>query len=212
MILRTAVLLSLLAACSTPEVGGRGGRGLVSVDRAVPASRLQVSRPEWLVGDRFVYRRGGKIRLEYRVTGKTEQGYILQEVGTRMEFALGLDLERLSESIPGQASEQRVFAPSDHVLTWPLWVGKRWSCEYHLRNAGAASVPVLVNYECDARETITVPAGSFDCFRIWRRSRPLIEGNYFDKVSLLWYAPGVGYFVRRLEGEVVTELESYQRQ
>ena len=57
-----------------------------------------------------------------------------------------------------------------------------------------------------------MPAGSFDCFRIWRRSQPLIEGSYLDKVSLLWYAPEVGNFVRRLEDNAVTELESFHRQ
>lgn len=213
MIAKSALLV-MLAACTTPTPlpDDSFGRGLISVDRAAPAALDQIARPQWRVGDRFVYRRGGKIRLEFLVVEKTEQGYVLQEAGSNMEFALGLDLERLAEGVPGKPEEERRFAPADHVLTWPLWVGKRWSSEYHLISPDSTPIPILANYECDARERITVPAGSFDCFRIWRRSRPLVDGNYLDKVSLLWYAPKVGYFLRRLEGEIVTELESFQRQ
>lgn len=182
------------------------------MDRAAPASDNSVPQPHWQRGDRFTYRRGGKLRMELLVADKQADGYVLQEVGSGMRFGMGLDLSRRSETVPGSASQDRQFAPSDQVLTWPLWVGKQWSCEYLLKTLAGDAIPILANYECDARETITVPAGSFDSYRIVRNSRPVSAGNYLDKTAVLWYSAEVGYFVRRIEDGVITELESFQRQ
>ncbi|MHC5065697.1 MAG: TapB family protein, partial [Planctomycetota bacterium] len=84
--------------------------------------------------------------------------------------------------------------------------------EYLLKTLAGDAMPIMASYECDARETITVPAGSFDAYRILRNSRPVTDGNFLDKTAVLWYAPEVGYFVRRIEDGVITELESFQRQ
>ena len=143
MISRCPLALFLLVACAAPADAGLRGRGLISVDRAAPASVERVERPEWKLGDRFVYRRGGKIRLEYLLTEKSDQGYVLEEVGSQLEFSLGLDLERKAEAAPNRSTEVRHFAPADHVLTWPLWVGKRWSGEYALEMPGAEPMLVL---------------------------------------------------------------------
>ncbi|MHC5066055.1 MAG: hypothetical protein ACYTG5_19000, partial [Planctomycetota bacterium] len=121
------------SACSTPSFDESAGRGLVSVDRAAPASDNSAPMPNWQRGDRFTYRRGGKIRMELLVADKQADGYILQEVSSGIRFGMGLDLSRRSETVPGAASQDRQFAPADQVLTWPLWVGKKWSCEYLLK-------------------------------------------------------------------------------
>jgi hypothetical protein len=73
--------------------------------------------------------------------------------------------------------------------------------------------PIRVLYRCEARERIQTKAGSFDCLRIRRVARLEIPGQiYLDKVSLLWFSPKVGWWVRKLEDGIETELTQFQRQ
>jgi hypothetical protein len=95
---------------------------------------------------------------------------------------------------------ERELAPADSRFAWPLWVGKRWVSHF-VRKVPGAGLPVLATYQCDARERITVPAGTFDCWRIWRRARPATEGKFL-----------VGWVVRRLDDGVLLELEEFHRQ
>ncbi|MEO0652798.1 MAG: hypothetical protein AAFZ65_19145, partial [Planctomycetota bacterium] len=97
--------------------------------------------------------------------------------------------------------------PIDPSYAWPLWVGKRWTGDYVRRESSGTELPVVARYEIDARETVTVPAGTFDCLRVWRRDAVNLEGNYLERTTIDWYAPEVGYVVRRLEGGLETVLE-----
>ena len=45
-------------------------------------------------------------------------------------------------------------------------VGKRWSTRYAISRGGKPLGQVSMDFKVAARETITVPAGTFDCFRI----------------------------------------------
>jgi hypothetical protein len=172
-----------------------------------------LSCPGWKKGDRFLYRRGGQVRSAWRVLEATEAGYELGEESSGLVLLLDKDLGQLAEEDPNAPEQQRVLAPRDAQLSWPLWHGKHWVVEYLRKVPNEPALPIVAAYECDGVETIKVPAGSFECWRIWRRARPAIEGRRFlDQSSILWYAPQVGWFVRRLEDGVLTELESWQRQ
>lgn len=203
----------ILGACASRAFAPGEGRGLTTESAEAPAGVVTHERPSWKLGDRFTYRRGGKLRLLQSVVRADADGYGLEEAVTKLRTELGSDFEQTGESVEGDAWSEARIVPGDWRLSWPLWVGKRWACEYVFKKPGEDALPVVAEYRCDARETITTPAGSFDCVRIWRVARPAIEGRQFlDQASLAWYSPVVGAVVRQLKGGVVTELEAYQRQ
>lgn len=203
-------LLGSLAACASHPAPLPPGPGVVSVDKNPPKAVTPYQRPEWSVGDRFVFRRGGEQRIAVRVVAIDASSIVLVDeasgVLNRLDRDLGsVTLELESGEVIG------AWDPVDARFTWPLWVGKRWACRY-VRRDGPNDVPVLSTYHCDAFETVTVPAGEFRALRIWRRSRPLLEGEWLDRTDVYWYAPECGQVVRRLEDTVLTELEEVHRQ
>ncbi len=203
-----------LAACATPAALPPGsGAGLVSWDREAPTAAESFPAPHWMVGDRFVYEKGGIARLAYRVqSADPKQGYTLREEKSGLLLHLTPELAEVGQEMPGEPETRRRIDPYDAIFSFPLWVGKRWSCEFLSKRPDQPPLPLLVNYSCDALETITVPAGSFRCLRIWRRARVAAEGNYKERVSLIWYAPEVGWIVRRLDDSLLLELQEAHRQ
>ncbi|MFO1051926.1 MAG: hypothetical protein U1F36_06905 [Planctomycetota bacterium] len=198
------------AACSSHPAPLPPGPGVVAFDRSPPEGVAVVDRPEWKVGDRFVFRRGGEQRIEVRVQSVDERQIVLVDELTGALNRIDRDYGSLSLDLENGESITR-WDPVDARFSWPLWVGKRWSCRYVVREDGA-DMPIRSEYQCDARETITVPAGEFETLRIWRRSRPLADGQWLDRTDVYWYAPSVGQVVRRLDATVLTELEGVQRQ
>lgn len=205
-----AIALVAVAACGTPGLPEGSGQGLVTHDRRAPDGARTVERPTWTDGDRFVYRRGGQLRLALRVIAE-EDGFRLVEEATGLVTRLGPDLEQRGQEAPDAPELERVLAPGDTQLCWPLWAGKRWTCHF-LRKAPGQLLPVWADYVADQWESVTAPAGRFECLRIWRRVRPAIEGSFFEQVDLLWYSPDAGYFVQKLEDGVITELAEVHRQ
>ena len=202
-----------LASCASRAFSPGEGRGLTTASAEAPAGVVAHPKPKWSLGDRFTYRRGGKLRLLQSVVRADDEGYALEEAITKLRTDLGMDFQQTRESVEGDPWAEARLVPGDWRLSWPLWVGKRWVCEYMFKKPGEDGLPVVAEYRCDAGETITTPAGRFECLRIWRIARPAIEGRQFlDQASLAWYSPEVGAVVRQLKGGVVTELESYQRQ
>lgn len=92
---------------------------------------------------------------------------------------------------------QEVF-PHNGQLSSPLWVGKSWPATFLYTRRDGSQAEQNRSWTVEARETIKVPAGSFDTFRI--RSSG-------DNLSItLWYAPELQFFVRRVtEGMVQVE-------
>ncbi|RMH05159.1 MAG: hypothetical protein D6702_01190 [Planctomycetota bacterium] len=208
-----AALILLPACAAHDELPAGSGRGLVSWDRQPPAGAETFARPEWTVGDRFVYRRGDEIRAAFRVDAIDENGIRLVEEESGLFEFLDRDLGERGQDMPGLPKARRVFDPADSGYSWPLWVGKRWTCHYLSKRPGQKQpLPLLVRYECDAVEEVTVPAGTFRCLRIWRRARVAAKGSFKERTSLSWYSPEVGWFVRRLNADELTELVEVHRQ
>jgi hypothetical protein len=210
----SALLLApvLALACRAAPAALPAGRGLVTVDRGPPAGAVLAQQPAWKVGDRFVYRKGGLSRLAFRVESTTAGVHRLVDEQGDMALLVGEDLSEHGQEKPGDPSLTVAYDPADYALTWPLWVGKRWSSSFVSRGRGRADIPLLATYECDASEDVTVPAGRFRCLRIWRRARLAAEGNWIDRISIAWYSPDLGVVVRRLSDSILTELEEIDRQ
>ncbi|MGE0141649.1 MAG: hypothetical protein AB7I19_15185 [Planctomycetota bacterium] len=199
-----------LVGCASRPQPLAAGPGLVSHDRTPPADAATFARPDLLVGDRFVFRRGGQERIAVRVSAIEEDAVEFTDEDRGMVNRFDRDFGAVELRDAAGATITR-WDRVDARFHWPLWVGKRWTAQY-VRRDEDGEVPVLAEYSCEGRETITVLAGSFDALRILRRSRPLLDGEWLERVDVLWYAPLVGQVVRRIEDSVLTELEAAHRQ
>jgi hypothetical protein len=211
---RAPFLLPLLvAACtSAPVLPEGGGAGLVAYDAAVPASTQVWGPPEWRVGDHFTLLRGGKQRIEFKVASITDEGYVLVDgLGNRLKR--GRDLSNIGEWGPDGDAPLHVLTPPDVRFHWPLWIGKRWRCQYTDRTAGAQALPVESSYQVEDLDTIVTAAGTFSALRIVRTSRLMMEdgGGYLERVMVIWYAPDLGHEVRQVLGDTSVELVEWQR-
>jgi len=81
--------------------------------------------------------------------------------------------------------------PDDGRYQWPLEVGKKWTVTFQFKMAGRKSFPVSKHYEVEAFEKVTVPAGTFDAFRVRG-----ISGKKVKSTILLWWAPEVNMTVK----------------
>lgn len=203
--------LAVLAACSSaPDPAQISGRGLVSADEIPDEGVRAWSRPKWSVGDRYTYRRGGLVEMTFRVIAADDSGYVLEEETGGLRNMFTPDLWVRGQSMEGQPEAELTLDPADAQLTWPLWVGKTWVCHFVRRGPNGA-MPIVAHYECDALETLTTPAGELECLRVWRRTQPATDGRFFEKNDLMWYAPSIGFFARKLEDGMLTELQSVER-
>lgn len=203
--LAAAALSSLVACTSAPEYPP--GAGLRAFDRRPPEGAETHFCPEWTEGDELVYRRGTRIEVSY-VVEREGEGWALHDPRSETKLVLDADLAQLgvrpSDGDPGEYDVR--FDPFDPSYSWPLWVGKRWTGQYVRREGSSTEVPVIARYEVDASEEVTVPAGTFMTLRIYRRDAVDLPGNYVERTTVDWYAPEVGYVVKRLEGGLETVL------
>jgi uncharacterized caspase-like protein len=86
-----------------------------------------------------------------------------------------------------------VRAPAD------VAVGKKWQSDYVTVVAKAPSRHVTYDHKVVARETITVPAGSFDTYRIESRGQAVGDGGYYLRLSDLTWVDAQGLFVVKNE-------------
>lgn len=206
----TAALLAagFCASCATPDHGAAAAdsaaRGLLHADAAPPPDARTFPAPHWTVGDRFVYRSGGRLRVDFRVAEAGPDRLVLEEAGGLRQI-YSMDFAALGEEAPGQPA--RLREPGDPQLHFPLWAGKRWTAELE-----AAGQRLQVDYHCEALETLRTPAGELSALRIWRRARLAEAENPYEHVTLLWYAPAIGFWAQKLEDGALLTLEEAHRQ
>jgi hypothetical protein len=95
------------------------------------------------------------------------------------------------------------FKPNDgQGIRPPLAAGKEWRSEFEARNTqtGSSSKDTVVS-KIVAQETLMVPAGMYETFKIETRIRELNTANpsrstEFEYVG--WYAPLINFWARRM--------------
>ncbi len=71
-------------------------------------------------------------------------------------------------------------------LRYPLAVGQRWSDQHQLTmHRTGSTVPLTVNYAVEAYEAVTVPAGTYQAFRV------AITDSFGERATY-WVAPSLG--------------------
>jgi hypothetical protein len=98
-----------------------------------------------------------------------------------------------------RGKETIFYSPHVGTFSWPLYVGKTWTARYvyHDRVRDTIIDPVLVEYRVEALETVAVPAGSWNAFKIQSKSA---AGN---SLSTIWYAPELKLIVKRVNETTV---------
>lgn len=209
---RFAPLLLLAAACQSNEIAEGTGEGLVSWDREAPSGAQVYQAPQWTVGDAFTFGSGDWMRIKLRVTEVTEERITLREEEVGLLQFLTPGLADMGQEMPGEEDATRVNAPADPILHFPLWVGKRWTADVDKKAPGEETVPLRIEYYCDAQETLDTPLGRLDCLRVWRTAKVDKEGEYRTRTTVYWYSPKIGWMVRRLDDGVLLELREAHRQ
>jgi Zn-dependent protease with chaperone function len=108
----------------------------------------------------------------------------------------------------GSAAARTRFDPPLITARWPLRVGDSWTQTVSL-NTGSASRSGTFKGEVVAYEAVSVPAGSFDAFKI------VLTANG-ARFSEIWWAPEAGLPVRAVAvdgkgGLITRELTAYPR-
>ncbi len=177
-------LVGLLTACSS----------------APPAPpREALARPEWKVGDRWLFRRtpaqGASLMVIHEVIEAGAEGYTMRitRLGQELIRQWTPALELTGHAVHGRPLNR--FEPAARYFDWPLALGKAWSQEFEYRDGRADG-----RYENRwrvAKEagTVDVPAGWFVSLKIERL------GGDGRRLEAYWYAPAVRYWVR-LEDDV----------
>jgi hypothetical protein len=166
------------------------------------------------VGDRYVYR---SIDLLTKVENRKLVGTVTEVTDDKVIYnngALVTDLLGNLIKRPDGAS----FGPSQMFIS-EYHLGKKWSTRYAIHFAKGGQDTIELDLKVVARETITVPAGTFDCFRI--EGNGWVLGISQQTEWKFWVAPDkVNRFIAmeawwRMRGRIVRsdrqELESYTR-
>jgi hypothetical protein len=179
------------------------------------ASAQQADRPPIEVGDRWEFVVWYSVPATtpnriWIVTGTAHDGIDATENGEPLR--LTVDLGVLDG--PTQASS------NPRPLDFPLTVGKRWEYDNRWtfkpkRSKGSARVDVVVA----AYESVRVPAGTFDAFRLESRERlsgmsPINSRYDGETTRTYWYAPAARAIVKTVSrnpylGPSTIELTSF---
>jgi len=84
--------------------------------------------------------------------------------------------------------------PDDNQMRHPLWVGKKWISTFIYKDyvVDREWSPVQNFWSVEAKETITVEAGTFEVFRL--KSDP---GLHSSIISTIWFSPELGLEIKR---------------
>ena len=141
---------------------------------------------KYRVGDRYTYDRIDRLpfgnkpnRFTIRVTAITGEHVIFGN-GIVIRDLLGNQL-RFRD---GRETTPRQDTPLEYA------VGKKWSTRFNVSKAGQSLGTTSVDFRVAGREKVSVPAGTFDCFRIEGRGTNRDAGApEMEIVSTRWDAP-----------------------
>ena len=178
------------------------------------ASRLKADRPVWKIGYQWQY-----AWKEASSSGTITKEIIREEVfGGFPAFVLrradsedfyAKDVLGLLGTRIGDRVTTRRNAPYQTLL-WPLEVGKDWNNSYVIERLEQKSSESLDNRIVVTKlETVDVPAGSFEAFKI-----EVYSNRAGNLLAEYWYAPKVKWFAKTRgygrDGVREEELQSFK--
>lgn len=165
---------------------------------AVADAPASAPLPKWTVGDQWVYQRPDGKQVAWTVTGVESNGYAASVTlptspPRAVTVAVPVDLDWTALKATDGTFVQR----DQGALHFPMTVGDTW-------NSTHPSVEDTIwqdTYTVAAYEKVTVPAGTFETFRIEGKESNLSKGTARSVVSgtggfTVWYAPAVKWHVK----------------
>jgi hypothetical protein len=113
------------------------------------------------------------------------------------------------------------YKPFFPKYDFPLTVGKTWNRDFKATKPSGSNYSGIVHAKVVAVEDVTVPAGTFSCFRIVYEIEAFTADSTANATKgnlTIWYAPAVNNAVKsetvrsengRVRGKEVTELVTY---
>lgn len=160
-----------------------------------PPPPAELQRPEWTVGDRWVFRRtstsslGGVATLVvHEVVEATADGYTMRVTRLGQEYTRRWtpDLHLVWQEVRGRPPGR--FAPPARYFDWPLMPGKTWTQAFAYSDG--TSDGRYANTWRVSLARVDVVAGQFVAIRVDR----LGGGN--EPLDSYWYVPPLRYWVR----------------
>ena len=177
-------------------VGAKGtATGAAPATDVVP-SDAWTRAPMWQVGDEWTYRwesPRGSGTLVYEVTSEeTVRGiecYVVKS-GRSHTYYRKADLAFVQET--NSSGLVYTYTPPRQYATWPLYVGRGWELPIlQERPQDRTTENIFKTWWVEAQESITVPAGTFETYRIIERNK---RDNSMS--TEIWLAPDVKARVR----------------
>lgn len=189
-----------------------------------PAFAQQAERPDWKVGDEWVYKvtevnDGNKVSEYQHEIEKIDDGKIMirrsekNAEGVMVSGSLNTynaDMNYVTVEGKGVTS-----TPSSQSLQWPLQPGKKYPVEFsYVNTENSRKGSTDMKSEVSELQDITVPAGTFKAYKIssqgfWTRRDSEYSGSG-KEAQTIWYAPEVKRWVkwetqnRRSSGDLFT--------
>ncbi len=166
----------------------------VSAGADVPQS---VSLPTWAVGDMWVYQLPDVNVVTWTVIGADADGYTATTSrGTPLQ-ALTVKIPRNLDWTTLTATDGSRIQRDQGSLRFPMTVGSSWPATH----PSVLDTVWQDTYTVTAYEKVTVPAGTFDAFRIEGTESNLSKGQARSVVSgtghfTVWYASEVKWHIK----------------
>ena len=165
------------------------------------ASDIVVERPIYSPGDYWIFTggKGKSSKLEFLREEKDK--YVFSRDGTEVvkDFSL-MDVSK-SGGFPGP------------IIKFPLKIGSWWNHEFTVESpAGIGHGQRIARYEATSYEKITVPAGTFQAFKITVTIDAVITKKGYKEVgsATYWYAPSVKQIIKAEKEGLLWELKEFK--
>ena len=153
-------------------------------------------RPGWKVGNRWAFHQvGGLPRSESDWSREVVEALADDRFSVRTNTGSTMVFDGETNSL-----DSRGPAFSWKRFSFPLSVGKRWQYTRRVENTSTDGVE-SASWHVKAYEKLTVPAGTFDCFRvegvIWQSRTYMMYGPSRSQEDVTyWYCPAVKWAAR----------------
>jgi hypothetical protein len=174
---RLKAILTTIATCAWCFAGGASGEP-------------NAARPEYKVGDKWVFAAvdGGDAK------GSEWSREIIEVVPgglkARTESGTALLFDEAMNFAENAPENARL------LIKYPVQVGATWTFSRRTGQNGQAEE--RGEAKVVAKETVTVPAGAFECFRIEAKSQTSFQKYSANRVWTRWYCPDIKWIAREV--------------
>lgn len=163
-----------------------------------PDTSLRAEAPPCVVGLKLQFQYDDNRKFTREITAR-DGDLCLVESGSKSYYDKDWTLVKLVEPDGREITSSSPRQPDigEKWLPFPLSVSKKWERHYSGQEAVSGGVRQYQNYfTVVSHEDVTVPGGSFKAFKI-RQEQVNLSSKNRRGVRYFWYAPDVGYYVKR---------------